>query len=177
MSVFLTRTTLDDYWRKNMKNEQIPIARKDGLVVQETDESVLVYDLDTNKAHCLNETAAFIWKVCDGRTSVADITALFEDQTGKNIDENLIWLAIDQLSDKDLLVEPVVSKLAGQNRREVIKKIGLGAVIAVPIVASLSAPTSVLAAASCACVNPIECIPQATCASQVNCAPTGICST
>lgn len=159
-----------------MKNEQLPIARKDGLVVQETPESVLVYDLNTNKAHCLNETAAFIWKECDGRTSVADMTALFEDQTGKNVDENLIWLAIDQLSDKNLLMEPVVSKLAGQNRREVIKKIGLGAVIALPIVASLTAPTSVLAAASCTCVTPIDCNTQVTCPSTVNCAPTGICS-
>lgn len=161
-----------------MKNVQLPIARKDGLVVQETPESVLVYDLETNKAHCLNETAAFIWKVCDGQTSIAEITALFADQTGKNVDENLVWLAIDQLNDNNLLTGSVTSELAGQSRREVIKKIGLGAVIALPIVASLTAPTSVLAAASCTCTagNPVTCVTQTTCPNTTNCNPAGICA-
>ncbi len=55
-----------------MKSSQVPIARKEGLVIQEMPEEVLVYDLDTNKAHCLNQTAAFVWKSCDGRNSVAE---------------------------------------------------------------------------------------------------------
>ena len=42
-----------------MKNPLNPIARSNGLVVQEMPDEVLVYDLDSNKAHCLNETAAF----------------------------------------------------------------------------------------------------------------------
>lgn len=43
-----------------------PMARQSGLVVQEMPDEVLVYDMDTNKAHCLNQSAAFIWKSCDG---------------------------------------------------------------------------------------------------------------
>jgi len=45
-----------------MKSSQIPVARKEGLVIQETSEEVLVYDLTSNKAHCLNQTtrAAFV---------------------------------------------------------------------------------------------------------------------
>ncbi len=53
-----------------MKHSQVPIARKEGLVIQEMPEEVLVYDLDTNKAHCLNQTAAFVWKSCDGKNSI-----------------------------------------------------------------------------------------------------------
>lgn len=41
-------------------SQQRPLARSEGLVIQEMPDEVLVYDLETNKAHCLNETAAFV---------------------------------------------------------------------------------------------------------------------
>ena len=41
-----------------------PKSRTDNLVVQEMNDEVLVYDLDSNKAVCLNETAAIVWKSC-----------------------------------------------------------------------------------------------------------------
>ena len=59
--------------------------------------------------------------------------------------EDLIWLAIDQLNENNLLAEEIKANFNGQTRREVIKKIGLAAVIALPIVASLVAPTAALA--------------------------------
>ena len=48
-------------------SQQRPVARQEGLVIQEMPDEVLVFDLKTNKAHCLNETAAFVWKACDGK--------------------------------------------------------------------------------------------------------------
>lgn len=160
-----------------MNNPQIPIARKNGLVIQEMPDEVLVYDLDSNKAHCLNETAAFVWKACDGSKSVADITGLFSKESGSAVNEDLIWLAIDQLGEKDLLEQKIESRLAGQSRREVIKKIGLAAVVALPLVASLTAPTSVLAAVSCACTagNPGPCA-GTNCPSTNNCNGAGVCA-
>lgn len=152
-----------------MNSSQNPIARKEGLVVQEMPEEVLVYDLNTNKAHCLNQTAALVWKWCDGENTVKEITRLLEDQTGNEVNEDLIWLAIDQLSDKSLLENEVVPRFGGQSRREVIKKIGLAAVVALPLVASLTAPTSVLAAVSCVCMSPGECVTQTTCPNTANC--------
>jgi len=140
-----------------MNNSQVPVARKEGLVIQEMPEEVLVYDLDTNKAHCLNQTAAFVWKSCDGRNSVADITKLVGNDSGTAIPEDLVWLAIDQLSKKNLLANNLKADFKGSTRREVIKKIGLAAVIALPLVASLTAPTSVLASNSCTCVAVTDC--------------------
>lgn len=157
-----------------MVSSQNPIARKDGLVVQEMPEEVLVYDLNTNKAHCLNQTAAFVWKSCDGVNSITDITKLFEDQSGNSVKEELVWLAIDQLSDKDLLENEVRSDLYGQSRREVIKKIGLAAVIALPLVASLTAPTSVMASASCTCGTVADCGTMAGCPT-MSCSGLGVC--
>ncbi len=138
---------------------QNPIARKAGLVLQEMPDELLVYDLDTNKAHCLNQTSAFVWKACNGKNSVSDISRLFGTDVGNTVPEDLVWLAIDQLSQNNLLENKVFPKLNGQTRREVIKKIGLASVIALPLVASLAAPSSVLAVVSCtgACTVATDC--------------------
>jgi hypothetical protein len=154
-----------------MNNSQFPAARKSGLVVQEMPDEVLVYDLNTNKAHCLNQTAATVWKACDGKTAVSEIAAHFSGDAG----EDLVWLAIDQLSENDLLEREVKTKFKGQSRRDVIKKIGLASIIAVPVIASLVAPQNALAAVSCNCVNNGNCVSQMTCATQV-CSPTGVCN-
>lgn len=136
-----------------MDNSQCPIARKSGLVVQEMPDEVLVYDLNSNKAHCLNQTAATVWQACNGKNTISDIAAGF----GKG-NEDLVWLAIDQLSENDLLEATVASKFEGQSRRDVIKKIGLASIIAVPVIASLVAPQNALAAQSCSCVNNAQCL-------------------
>jgi hypothetical protein len=159
-----------------MKNSQFPVARKNGLVVQEMPDEVLVYDLDTNKAHCLNQTAAMVWKSCDGNNTVSDIANLFEAQMGGNVNEDFVWLAIDQLNENNLLEQEMKSNFEGQSRREVIKKIGLATMIGIPVIASLVAPPNALATASCACVTPGACATQAGCPNLNNCNPAGICA-
>lgn len=151
-----------------MNNSQNPVARKNDLVVQEVTDEVLVYDLSSNKAHCLNETAAMVWKSCDGSNSVTDIAKLIGTGKGGHISDDLVWLAIDQLSENNLLEKQIEPNFAGQSRRDVIKKIGLAAVIGLPIVASLTAPSNVMAATSCNCLNITECGTQPTC-PQVAC--------
>ncbi len=158
-----------------MKHSQVPVARKEGLVIQEMPQEVLVYDLDSNKAHCLNQTAALVWKSCDGKNSVADITKLVGADAGSSVPEDLVWLAIDQLSEKNLLAISLKADFKGSTRRDVIKKIGLAAVIGLPLVASLTAPTSVLAATSCTCpAGNADCAAQPGCPA--NCNPSSICT-
>ena len=134
-----------------MNNSQFPTARTNGLVVQDVPNEVLVYDLESNKAHCLNQTAAMVWKACDGKTSVPDISRMIGSQTGEKVSDDLVWLAIDQLQENNLLETQVQTKFAGQSRREALKKIGMASMIALPIIASLAAPNTVLASTSCSC--------------------------
>ena len=164
-----------------MLNTQNPIARKEKLVVQETADEVLVYDLETNKAHCLNSTAAFVWKNCNGENSIADLVTNFKNESGKTVPEDLIWLAIDQLNERNLLAQNVPVKFAGQSRRTVLKKIGLASVVALPLIASLTAPTAALAVAcsgvvtSCTgCPNGTACNPRAMGAGNGTCS-SGTC--
>jgi hypothetical protein len=39
---------------KQARRQTKPLARKEGLVIQELPDEVLVYDLDRDRAHCLN---------------------------------------------------------------------------------------------------------------------------
>ena len=159
-----------------MNNSQRPIARKSGLVVQEVPDELLVYDLDSSKAHCLNQSAAMVWRSCDGKNSVAQIATLVGQEAGSEVTEDFVWLAVDQLNENNLLEKEVVVDLGGMSRREALKKIGMASMIAVPVIASLVAPQSAMASSSCRCVSPPECNPQTGCASTSNCNGAGVCA-
>lgn len=125
-----------------MKKNNIPKARKNNLVVQDLDGETLIYDLTANRAVCLNETSALVWQNCDGVKTVADIGSVLSAKTNKKADEDLIWLALDQLKKENLIENSaeLEEKFAGVSRREVIKRVGLGTMIALPIVTGLVAP-------------------------------------
>jgi hypothetical protein len=124
-----------------------PIARKQGLVIQELPDEVLVYDLDRDRAHCLNQTAAFVWQRCNGRNTTAQIANTLGQEFDCTVDEKVIWLALDQLGRNHLLDrQPIPPALMGMNRRAMVKALGLAAVIAVPVVTSIVAPTPAQAA-------------------------------
>ena len=134
-----------------MNNKIKPLARKNDIVVQEADGEILVYDLATNKASCLNDTAAFVWQNCDGSNDISDIARALGRKTNNEVSDDFVWLAIDALSKKDLFEEAVSVELSmpGTTRREVIKKIGLASMVALPIIATMVAPSSAHAASSC----------------------------
>ena len=82
-----------------------PLSRKDQLVVQEHDEEVLVYDLRSNKAFCLNTTAALVWQACDGRQEISEISNLVAKALDEPESEALVWLALDRLKKENLMEE------------------------------------------------------------------------
>ena len=128
------------------------MSRKNDLVVQEMDGEVLIYDLSENKAFCLNETSALVWQACDGNKSAAEISEFISQKLNSPANEDLVWFAIDQLK-KEKLIENgdnLFDHFAGMSRRNVIKKVGLGTMIALPIVAGIVAPTSISAQSECA---------------------------
>lgn len=154
-----------------------PKARNENLVIQELPEETLVFDANTGEAHCLNKTATFVWKHCNGKNSVTDIAGLFENSFGDPVQDDLVRLAIDLLDERNLLNEKASNNFDLPSRRAALKKIGFASAIALPIIASLTVPTSVFAVtANCACVNPGDCASQTGCPSLVNCNGSGICA-
>lgn len=130
---------------------KLPKARMENIVVQELDNELLIYNLISNKALCLNETSKLVWQACDGKTSATEISEIIGQKLNSPINEDLIWLALDILKKENLIEngEQFSNYFAGMSRREVIRKVGLGTMIALPVIASVIAPSSVFAA-SCA---------------------------
>src|SRR5258708_1286816 len=120
----------------------LPTARESGLATEQVDDELLVYDLEPNKAYCLNHTAPLVWKHCDGRTSPAEIAKRLKKKMGAPVDEKVVWYALDQLG-RDRLLEdkiPLPAFLAGLTRRQHLRALGKVAAVAVPLVTALIAP-------------------------------------
>jgi hypothetical protein len=156
--------------------ETLPRARRNKLVVQELSDEVLVYDQERDKAHCLNQTAAQVWRQCDGQTDVATIAARLGKEFNAPVDERVVWFALDQLSRDSLLEAPVTSPgfMAGMTRRQMVRAMGFAAAIAVPVISSIVAPTTAQAVSCLANGQPCPGGPT-TCCSNVCSAPGNIC--
>jgi hypothetical protein len=132
-------------------NQIAPKARREGILVQELSEEILVYDLENHKAHCLNKTAAIVWEHCNGKNSIRDIALALAIDLNTQADETMVWYALDQLG-KSRLLEKRISqpeRKPRMSRRELVKRAGIAAMIAVPVVTSILAPKALASAGSC----------------------------
>lgn len=125
---------------------KLPKAKINDLVVQESGQEILLYDLVTNKAYCLNETSAIVYQACDGRKTIADL------KKQSNFPDEIIFLALEELRRENLLEENFVSLFDGMSRRQVIKKLGFPSLLVLPVISSVVAPAA--AAAQSTCLNP-----------------------
>ena len=134
--------------KKTTEDQQAALARNEELVVQDLPDEVLIYDLRTSKAHCLNGTASFIWKHCDGQTTAAEIAKLMEAEWRTPVAEDAVWFTLNKLSKADLLQERITipPAKAGMSRRSAVRRLGFGALLAVPVVMSIVTPTPAAAA-------------------------------
>jgi hypothetical protein len=183
-----------------------PVSRQGNIVVQELENEVLIYDLISNKAFCLNETSAAIWQMCDGTKTVSEISRAVGNKFKMPVSEDFVWLALDQFRKDKLIDNEFKSVFEGMTRREVVRKVGFASMVALPVVASIVAPASVNAQScivefqpctetasaccantlcagtpsgtvcTCMCVNPGQCLTQTGCPSTLNCNPMGLCA-
>lgn len=115
----------------------LPKIRTNNLLQQETERDLLVYDLEINKALCLNETSARVWKLCNGKIDCQEISK----QT--NIPQEFVWAAIEELQRNNLLEFEVETGLPKDrlSRRKMLMKAGATAV-ALPLIVGIIAPVS-----------------------------------
>ena len=141
----------------------LPKMREHDLVIDDLPDEVLVYDLENHKAHCLNRSAALVWRACDGKRSSAEIAQRLTAELDSPFSEDLVLIALNQLEKLSLLDREATmpAHFAVLSRRQMIRNLGLAAAVAVPVVTSIVAPSAVQAA---------TCVP-----SGQNCHPTRLC--
>ncbi len=127
-----------------------PAARRTGLVVRDLPGELVVYDLDRHQAHCLNRTAASVFRGADGTRSLEDLGALLGAGLDPPEREAAVRMALDQLDSAQLLERrSYASPEGGLSRRSALRRAGLGAALLLPAIASVVAPTPAEAAATC----------------------------
>jgi len=130
-----------------------PQARQDKLLVREMGDEVVVYDLERHRAHCLTRTTALIWRLCDGQTTVAELTGRVEQELKSKVDEEVVWLVLNRLEQAHLLRELLLRpcEIAGISRRQAIS-VGLAGAASLLLnacgVESVTTPTPVSEASS-----------------------------
>ncbi len=160
-----------------MKKNYYIRARSSEILTKEIGDETLIFDLRENKAFCLNETAVLVWNMCDGKRSVEQIREAFAERTSLEIEEDFIWLALEQLRKENLLenTDGIENHFKGIARREIIKKVGFGSMVVLPLIGQVVAPPaslaqSILTAPGGMCVMPNECT-SGTCSVSTCCVP------
>ena len=116
----------------------IPQSRREQLISQDVGEELVVYDQQTHVAHRLNGTAALVWRLADGKRTVAEISSILHDTTGSPDDEALVRLALSELDSSGLLVHGLPKIDEPMTRRRLLS---LSAAL-VPVVASIGVPSA-----------------------------------
>jgi hypothetical protein len=144
-----------------------PRKREADLIVESTGTEILLYDLTTNAAHHLDDTAARIWLLCDGDHSAGAIG----QEAGLPVDA--VEATLERFRDLS-----IIAVESGHTRRDAFKRslAGAGAMAALPVIKSIVAPDAAFAAVSglpsgSACTSPAECF-SGICVG----APTGTCA-
>lgn len=128
-----------------------PLARSDELIIEELEDEVLVFDKKNNRAHCLSGSAARVWRACDGSSDPEMLAEALD------LDVDTVSAAFDELESAELFergLEVFESNGNGNGnghgitRRQLGKRsaqVG-GAVMAAPLILSITAPTALATA-------------------------------
>ena len=140
----------------------LPSARKRQLITKEIAGELIVYDRESDRVHCLNSTAAFVWTHCDGKTNVATIAQLLEDKFKIPVEQEIVLYALEQLN-KSKLLDNSYAMIAPKHAlsRRAVMRLGVATALSVPLISSIVAPTAAQAA---------SCLPSGSgCSSDSSC--------
>jgi hypothetical protein len=158
---------------KRTPHSQSPRLRADGLIIHELPDELLIYDKVRDLAHCLNQTAAFVWRACDGQRTPEEIARKLTTQLGVAVPEDVVLFALAQLEKIHLLEqrEAIPASFARMSRRQMARSLGLTAAVALPLITSILVPTPAKAAT---CIAPGQpCSPVQLCCTSCNPAAPG----
>jgi len=132
---------------KRTPPSQLPSLRAAALIIKDLPDEVLVYDKLSDKAHCLNQTAALVWRACNGQRTPAEIARKLTSELDASVSEDTVLLALEQLEKINLLErnQTLPGSFAGLSRRQMVRTLGLAAAVALPVVTTITAPTPVQA--------------------------------
>jgi hypothetical protein len=142
------------------KGAWLPLARTEGLVVEQVCEETLVYDLHRDEVHCLEPALAALWRRCDGRTSILKLAAALEEQVGVSIDAGETWTALERLANARLLAGATPAlPIQAASRREWLRSSVIAGFSLLTIVAPTRSDAASCLPINAACNRTLDCCP------------------
>ena len=136
----------------DMLEMQPPRARTKDLLVEEIGGELLLYDLTTNRAHCLNSSAASVWKHCDGTRTPAELAEHLFPTVSRPNGEQIVQIALERLRRRKLIDGEIPHHATDLSRRQLLRRVGVAVAslgIAAPLISTVMAPTSAYAFSGC----------------------------
>jgi hypothetical protein len=129
--------------------DQRPLARTQGLLIEEADGELLAYDRQTDTAWRLNSSAAIVWRSCDGTRTLDDLRQVLASESGAEVDENVVSIALDELLEHGMITSGYERRDAFSvrlSRRRFFKATTAATLaVAVPVVYSMAVPSAAAA--------------------------------
>ena len=112
-----------------------------GLQLERLADEILAAKPGTSESHALNQGAAAVFDLCDGKSSRAEMAVEVRRRTGLPADEEIVDLALAELADAGL-VDLNGLELPAVTRRSLIRRLGLSTVaaMALPVVETILRP-------------------------------------
>ena len=98
----------------------------------------------TLEAHALNQSAAAVFDLCDGKTSKSEMAAEIQRRIGLPADEEIVKLALAELVDAGLVVVDDPEPPSTISRRSLVRRLSLSAaaVMMLPVVETILVPAA-----------------------------------
>jgi hypothetical protein len=136
-----------------MELMRTPCRIKNGVSIQHIGAETLVYDAQRHLAFCLNPICATVWNLADGSRSVEQLGIAASAQLGAEVSAELVALTLQTLRADGLIAPPAPDFTAwpapALSRRALLKRLGTGGAMLLPVVASIVAPTAAQAYNGC----------------------------
>src|SRR5215813_6178162 len=140
------------------------VRQVEGLQFERVADEILAVKPATLEAHALNQSAAAVFDLCDGRASKSEMAAEIQRRTGLPVDEEIVELALAELVDAGLVVLDGPESPTTISRRSLVRRLSLSAAavmmlpvvetILVPPAAAQASPTTTTTSSSTSSTNP-----------------------
>jgi hypothetical protein len=131
-----------------------PLQVRTGFSIQAVGSETLIYDETRHEAFCLDATASAVWRLCDGTMTLARISERVSAELDRGITEDVVRVTLGDLERRGLLVADAATVLPDASRRDLLRRMGVGAALMVPAIAMIAAPKAAQAYNGC-----VDCTP------------------
>jgi hypothetical protein len=119
-----------------------PLVRTNQLVCEDVSEECVIYDAREKRAHHLNSTSTWIWRRCDGNTTIEALADSLAQEFNVTDGLPVLVTGLEQLETRELLDNPVDFNLLAVEQAAISRRaVVAGGSVLMPLVVSILAPT------------------------------------